>query len=230
MKKRQLPTLLCALTFAALFLTACEKDAGDRLTTEGHAEAVATSASKPSTAQTTRESSSKRTEKVSSSASPTETTKRKRKPIFDSPYLQILRENNGTVAAPKIITAITEKDVAALEEMMCLNIKQNVEGLSEKIDKLVNSIEGEVLGVEEGLDHGGGGYSGKQADGRQMLKSGIDLFFTTSTGIYDVTITWEDANNFAPEEMGIRTIALGDPSGNVLVLISATEGVCEWHD
>jgi len=40
--------------------------------------------------------------------------------------------NNTNIAMPKIIEAITARDIDALESMMCHNIRQNVDNLQKK--------------------------------------------------------------------------------------------------
>lgn len=48
-------------------------------------------------------------------------------------YNYLVQTNSTDIAAPKIINAIKEKDVDALEALMCQNIKENVNNLPEEI-------------------------------------------------------------------------------------------------
>jgi hypothetical protein len=139
----------------------------------------------------------------------------------------LIRTNSTDIAAPKIISAIKEKDVAALEALMCKNIKDNVENLTDKVSELINAIEGEITSSRWGNR---GSYQETGAGGRRIVQTGIEIFLTTPSGTYYLSITWETANNFAIDEVGIRSIGLIDPSDNILIRIAATEGVGEWHD
>ena len=137
--------------------------------------------------------------------------------------------NNTNVAAPKIINAIETRDVAALEAMMCLNIKQNVENLHGKIGDMLDLIEGDI--TDALWENRGGSYEGHQNDGRTIIQGGISIYITTTTGTYAVGVWWEDANNFAREETGIRNIGLSQTNPlKSLAIISAIEGVGSWHD
>jgi len=139
----------------------------------------------------------------------------------------LIRTNNTNIAAPKIISAIKEKDVAALEALMCKNIKDNEDDLQGKISALINAIDGEITSSSWRTQ---GSYQENAYGGKQIVQSGIDIFLTTPAGTYYFGIMWETANNFAVEEVGIRSIGLIDPSDNIVIIIRATEGVGEWHD
>ncbi|NLO45820.1 MAG: DUF5104 domain-containing protein [Clostridiales bacterium] len=141
--------------------------------------------------------------------------------------------NHSFIGAEKIASAIETGDVAALESLMCLNIKENVEDLPGKVGELMDAIEGEI--VESTWKSGGGSYFERREKGRQIVQAGVDIYITTTEGTYLVAVWWEAVNTFKPEETGIRNIALCDPElsvtdGYVLVRISATEGIGEWHD
>ncbi len=143
-------------------------------------------------------------------------------------YLQLT--NHTDVAAPKIIEAVKERDIDALEAMMCLNIKQNTENLPEKIGELLDSIDGSIIEIT--YKPSGYSYIGNEQDGRSLIQAGMVFNIKTSTsdGTYDLGCIWETANNFEPKETGIRTMGLLDPNGFVLAKISATEGIGEMHD
>lgn len=139
-------------------------------------------------------------------------------------YLQIY--NNTNVAGPKIMEAVKERNIDALEAMMCFNIKQNVQNLHGKIGEMLELIKGDI--TEASWEGGGSSYDiGK--DNKAVLQGGITIHLTTSEGTYIINVWWEDANNFAREETGIRSIRLLDSNLNELNSISATEGI-SWHD
>jgi hypothetical protein len=141
-------------------------------------------------------------------------------------YLHLQQTNSTDIAVPKIISAIKAKDVDALEALMCRNIKENVNNLPEEIGKLMDSIKGEITDYSWKTV---GNYNGKRDDGRKIIQANLDIYLTTSTGTYYLSIVWEAANSFAKEETGIRGIGLM-VDGRVLGKINATEGIGEWHN
>lgn len=140
------------------------------------------------------------------------------------------RDNSPEIWGPKIIEAIQEDDVEALENMMCLNIRQNVENLPEQIQYLYDCIEGEIITIE--WDYGGDSYSESQQDGKAIAQVGIDIQITTTADQYFIGITWETVNNFQPEETKIRNIGLVKNYWpyDRLCLIQATDGLSCWHE
>jgi len=140
-------------------------------------------------------------------------------------YLTIT--NNTSIAAPKIIDAVKRKDAAALEAMMCLNIKTNIPDLRGEVGRLLDAIDGDMT---EATWESSGSYQGAQQDGRRLTQVILSFHFNTSTGTYFMGMTWETANNFKADEVGIRGIGLLDPDGAVLLIINATEGVGNWHN
>ncbi len=143
-------------------------------------------------------------------------------------YLQLTNHTN--IAAPKIIEAVKERDVDALEAMMCLNIKQNTENLHARIGELLDAIDGEIIEIT--YKPSGFSYIGNEQDGRSLIQSGMvfNIKTSTSAGTYCLYVMWETANNFEPKETGIRSIGLQDPGGYSLASINATEGIGEMHD
>lgn len=142
-------------------------------------------------------------------------------------YNYLVQTNHANIAAPKIINAIKEKDVDALEALMCQNIKENVKNLPEEINKLMNSIDGEIINSSW---NNVGNYDAKHGDDGAILQVVMEIHLTTSTTTYFLGVTWETANSFAKEEAGIRNIGLLDINNNLLARIYATEGIGEWHD
>lgn len=140
------------------------------------------------------------------------------------------RDNRMEIWAPKIVEAIETKDVAALEDMMCLNIKQNTKNLPKEIQNFYDSIEGDILDIywEPGL---GSSYSESQQDGRQIVQYDFDVRITTTKTKYTAGIWWESVNNFQPEETKIRNIGLiYDDTYERVYRIAATNGIGSWHE
>jgi len=137
--------------------------------------------------------------------------------------------NNTNVAAPKIINAIETSDVAALEALMCLNIKQNIDDLPVKIGELFDAIDGDI--IEISWKERGGSYEENRENGKTILQIGMEFLITTTTGTYVICVWWEVINTFQPEETGIRSIGLSQTNPlKSLAIISAIEGVGSWHD
>lgn len=133
------------------------------------------------------------------------------------------------IGAERIIEVFKNEDVAALEELMCKNIKENIENLPNKIQDLFDVVDGEI--IEATYESRGGSYSGSNPEKGSITQSGVSIYITTSTGRYDIGFWWETVNTYQPEETGIRSIAIIDPSTlELLEKISATEGVGNWHD
>lgn len=144
-------------------------------------------------------------------------------------YNHLIQTNGTNIVAPKIVEAIKERDIDTLEEMMCLNIKQNTENLPEKIGELLDAIDGEIIEITYKLT--GTNYSSSRPEG-SMVQDSMKFYIKTSTseGTYRLSVVWEIANTFAIEETGIRGTGLTDPDGYFLTNILATEGVGCWHD
>jgi len=138
---------------------------------------------------------------------------------------------NWKTTANAIVDAINDRDIDALEEMMCLNIKENVEDLPDKIEELIDSIDGKIVRFKW---HSAGGDSESRSDGKKIIQIDRSIDFKTDGGKYDIGVVWEISNNFSPNEIGIRMITLREydeydhPYG--VVQIRAIEGVGSWHD
>ena len=141
--------------------------------------------------------------------------------------------NNSNVAVSKIIAAFEEKNVEALEELMCYNIKQNTEDLPDKIKEMYSYVEGDI--IEFIKEDFGSSFSANHGDGKQISQSGIAVTIKTTENEYSVGAIWEAVNTFKPEETGIRSITLQEKLANdnkykKLYQIRATEGVSGWHE
>jgi len=220
--------LLCIL----LLLAACNRTAADpnALTQEGVAltaepgETTIPDVTFATEAQTTEESGTTRVaQKVKLS-------------MFS--YLRQRLSFSMNASVTKVMNAIKARDIAALEAMMCLNIKQNIEDLPGEIGELIDAIDGKIT---EYTWSRGGGTEMSDRDGRLMDQDDSGIKFETTGGVYGLHITWEVANNYAPEETGIRVISLWrqvlvEYQGEVykkseeLAAIKAPEGLSSWHD
>lgn len=139
--------------------------------------------------------------------------------------------NHSGVATSKIIAAFEEKDVNAMEELMCYNIKQNTEDLPGKINEMYSCVEGNVIELIE--EESGYSFSADHGDGKQILQTNIFITIITTRGEYRVSVMWETINTIHPEEAAIRSIVLYQKSETdfeSLYSIRATEGVGEWHE
>ena len=75
-----------------------------------------------------------------------------------------------------VVEAINKSDANALEAMMCLNIKQNVEDLQGEIDKILDAID-EVIDSYSWTK----GYSrDSKADGERLYYQSVDISFRLS--------------------------------------------------
>ena len=153
-------------------------------------------------------------------------------------YLRQRLSFNMDSSVTKVMNAVKARDIQALESLMCLNIRENEEDLPGKIGELIDAIDGKVT---EYTWSRGAGHESSSGDGRLLDQEDSGIHFETTGGTYGLQITWEIANNFAPEELGIRAIYLRrqtivEYQGEFykqtedLVVIKATEGVGKWHD
>jgi len=112
---------------------------------------------------------------------------------------------------------------------MCKNIKQNTTNLRGKIGELIDAIEGEIITIEKRPD--GGSYKESRSNGRTIFQTDIGISIVTNKASYFMGITWEVANNFSKDEVGIRSIGLAQENPITrLAVISATNGIENWHD
>ena len=138
------------------------------------------------------------------------------------------RTNTVSIVAPKIVDAIKARDAATLESFMCQNIKQNTSNLRGEINNMLDAIDGTI--TEATWAWRGGSYSESRSGGKKISQEGFEITVTTSVNSYALGIWWETINNFKPKEVGIRSIGLRYYQGAVLMRISATNGISDWHD
>lgn len=146
------------------------------------------------------------------------------------PCLQKTPPLDNAAVANTVIAAVKAHDVAALEELMCKNIKENVPDLSGEISNLLDAVEGELLELSWSKM---GGYQESNGKGKTISQNFLDIHIVTSTGPFILTITLETYNNFSPEEMGARRITIAQkttPASAALYVLTATNGCMSWHD
>jgi len=131
--------------------------------------------------------------------------------------------------AANLVRIINERDIDALEELMCGNIKQNTSDLSGMFENLFDAIDGKIVEFSWEVS---GGYEANHGNGKRLSQQHYRLDFSTSTGSYRIRGIYEYYNSFQPVEIGIRSLTLFDPpeSLNMTVQIRATNGVGEWHE
>lgn len=154
----------------------------------------------------------------------------------NAPGLMMLRqqrENSISEFGPKLIAAVEQHDIAAMKDLMCANIKNNVPDLDQKIDDMLNAIEGDILEITYQDGFNSFGEDGR--DGQYISQQ--DYVFPIKTSTRDdqfFAVRWESVNLKKEEETGIRGICLKIRLENVgsieLANIAATEGIYGMHD
>lgn len=142
--------------------------------------------------------------------------------------------------AEAVIYAVENKDASAMEAVMCKNIKDNFDDLTGEINKMFSCIEGDIENIT--WESGGGCYI-NDGNGKAIKQNDQSYVIVTTKCVYGFSVVIETDNSFAPDELGIRAIALHskikntnpDDSrdyvyGESLYRIFATEGVKELHD
>jgi len=137
-------------------------------------------------------------------------------------------------AVADVMSAVQAHDIDAIEAFMCKNIKDNTEDLHGEIEKLIDAIEGEITNISSTSSNVFYVSSGGKTIYQDLSVSDVN----TSTGKYQINITWEPYNNFSIEERGIRQIALFSVNDKLeiddryeeLIRIRATNGIYHLHD
>lgn len=142
--------------------------------------------------------------------------------------------------AEAVIYAVENKDASAMEDVMCKNIKDNFDDLTGEINKMLSYIEGDIESISW---KSFGGHYINDGNGKSIKQNSQNYTIITSKGVFSLSLTIETDNSFAPDELGIRTIALHklikNPDTNssyeyisdgVLYKIFATEGIGELHN
>lgn len=160
--------------------------------------------------------------------------------MFFFPFLGEKKTVSNEEVAEAVIYAVENKDASALEAVMCKNIKDNHDNLTEEINKMLSCIEGDIDNITWERY---GGYYENDGNGKSVTQNNQQYKIITSKGVYGIAVVVETDNSFSTDELGIRSIGLftlvkDDDSnitnqfiyGETLYKIFATEGVKEWHD
>ena len=156
------------------------------------------------------------------------------------PFFGNRRVIDNETVAEAVIYAVENKDAAAMEEVMCKNIKDNFDDLTGEINKMLSYIEGDIENITW---ESGGGYSESDGRGNSIAQNHQDYEIITNEGVYGISIVVETYNSFSDDELGIRAIGLytqienTNPNssrkyiyGESLYKIFATEGIKDWHN
>ncbi len=109
----------------------------------------------------------------------------------------------------EIISAIETRDVSSLEEMYSKSQREEVDGLSNKIELLIDSIKGEMLEIIW-LPSGGSDYKNYGvAESTRSWK----LIFTTSEDEYIIYVDWVIVDTINPDRVGLIGLTLFDSVG-----------------
>ncbi len=150
------------------------------------------------------------------------------------PFFQRTKSLDNETVANIVISAVQNRDdesLKALEDIMCLNIKQNTDDLPAKIIELINFIDGDVTEISWDRVKE---YSHSDGNGKYLQQNGQGYTVYTTTGKYAIVVVLETYNSFAPDEMGIRAFSILDKNNpdeaTVLGTIDATEGIFDNHN
>lgn len=159
--------------------------------------------------------------------------------MFIFPFLGEKRTVSNEEVAEAIIYAVENKDASSMEAVMCKNIRDNHDNLTEEINKMLSFIEGDIENITWKRF---GGYYENDGNGNSVTQNDQDYKIFTSKGVYGLTVVLETNNSFSSEELGIRAIGLftlvenDEPNssnnymyGETLYGIKALEGVNEMH-
>ena len=121
------------------------------------------------------------------------------------------------VITERIIEAVKNDDVEAIEEMMSPYSSENVENLSEKIKTVTDAIEGNIKNAYW--------YSGssdsvkKDYDSYESSRTWV-IKFETDISNYKLHVTWIRANTAKPEMVGLDALSVSDMDYNLLAELS----------
>ena len=127
-------------------------------------------------------------------------------------YLQIQYKAasfNRAEVQTAIIEAIENRDVAALEKLMCPNIKENVPDLEKKITAFYDAIDGEII---ENDGWSGTGSSDETENGisGRISSEGWIYEFRTASKSYCLNVSWVKMDTRSLKYMGLSGISLTD--------------------
>ncbi len=121
-------------------------------------------------------------------------------------YSRQMQENDFNLWAPKIAAAFSEKDVDALEGMLCDDIKEETENLPEIIQEMFDKVDGEFTEVTWKIPE-----TPFYGDMHTFSASIVNLYLTADGQTYRIEMLWAAACTYAPEETKIRAIVIHMP-------------------
>lgn len=122
------------------------------------------------------------------------------------------------VITERVIEAVKNDDVEAIEEMMSQYVKSNNENLSEDIEKLMNTIEGDI---NDAYWYAGSSDSVKKDYDSYESYRTWSIKFETENSVYKLNVTWVRANTNKPEKVGMSSMSLFDMERNLLATVYA---------
>jgi hypothetical protein len=128
-----------------------------------------------------------------------------------APYQSMTFPGEGIVT-DNIMTAIEAKDITTLTAMISLERQKTMEDLPGNIGKLIDSIDGEIIGY----DWFGSSIFDESNLGKRVSRRTWDIRIETTTGSYRLGTGWVVINNRAPNEVGMLSMSLFDSEGILL--------------
>lgn len=122
------------------------------------------------------------------------------------------------VVTERVIEAVENGDVEAIEEMMSQYVKSNNATLSEDIKRLMSTMEGNIkeaywyAGAHDSIIKN---YDLYESYGTWVIK------FETDKSDYKLHVTWIRANTDKPEMVGLSSLSLSDMEYNILAEVYA---------
>lgn len=117
------------------------------------------------------------------------------------------------VVTENIIEAVKNKDAKAIENMLSYSTKKSSDGLLEQIEKLFNTIEGDI--VDAGW-YCGGHDSVKKDYASVESSTSWGIMFETTEDNYLLHVCWVRIDTIKPENVGMTGITLFDMDRNIL--------------
>lgn len=114
----------------------------------------------------------------------------------------------------EIAKFIKSNDADAIKEMFCESDKQVNENLTEQIQNVIDSIDGEILNTEKEV---GRGYQSDYANyGIYQSKRDFVLSIKTINNSYSLFIFWVTVDTESPEKVGLSSLTLWDSERNLV--------------
>ena len=115
------------------------------------------------------------------------------------------------VIISNIIDAVESNDINALKEMFSENQKSSIAQLSNRLQNLVEMIDGEIIDAKQIL--GVGHESVESGMGYTLKQKAWRIEFKTNKDTYYLLIGWTCVDTLKPKNVGLHTLALMDSEG-----------------